>query len=145
MRSKDFIKMGLKNLTRRKLRTSLTILGVVIGTFSIVVMMSLGIAMTEGFEEQIMQMGSLTTITVNKYYQAETGNSEAWTPAQEKELDDNLVTKLKAIPHVEAVTPIQYMSVKLISGKYESWSTICGIEPEAFSYFDFPSLRKADI
>ena len=54
MRSKDFIKMGLKNLTRRKLRTSLTILGVVIGTFSIVVMMSLGIAMSEGFEEQIM-------------------------------------------------------------------------------------------
>ena len=24
--------------------------------------------MTEGFEEQIMQMGSLTTINVNKYY-----------------------------------------------------------------------------
>ena len=76
MRSKDFIKMGLKNLTRRKLRTSLTVLGVVIGTFSIVVMMSLGIAMSEGFEEQIMQMGSLTTITVNKYYRAETENSD---------------------------------------------------------------------
>ena len=43
MRSSDFIKMGLKNLTRRKLRTSLTILGVVIGTFSIVIMLSLNI------------------------------------------------------------------------------------------------------
>ena len=89
--------MGLKNLSRRKLRTSLTILGVVIGTFSIVVMMSLGIAMSEGFEEQIMQMGSLTTITVNKYYHAETGDSEEWTPGQEKELDDNLVSKLNSV------------------------------------------------
>ena len=142
MRSKDFIKMGLKNLTRRKLRTSLTILGVVIGTFSIVVMMSLGIAMTEGFEEQIMQMGSLTTINVNKYYHADTGNSDEWTPGKEKELDDNLVSKLKEIPHVEAVTPIQYMSVKLISGKYESWSTLCGIDPEAFNYFDFPEIEE---
>lgn len=142
MRSKDFIKMGLKNLTRRKLRTSLTILGVVIGTFSIVIMLSLGIAMTEGFEEQIMQMGSLTTITVNKYYHADVGEGEEWTPGQEKELDDNLVTKLKAIPHVEAVTPIQYMSAKLISGKYESWSSICGIDPTAFEYFDFPELEE---
>ena len=142
MRSKDFIKMGLKNLTRRKLRTSLTILGVVIGTFSIVVMMSLGIAMTKGFEEQIMQMGSLTTINVNKYYQVDTGNSEEWVPGKEKELDDNLVAKLKAIPHVEAVTPVQYMSVKLISGKYESWSTLCGIDPEAFNYFDFPEIEE---
>ena len=38
MRKTDFIKMGLKNLARRKLRTSLTVMGVVIGTFSIVVM-----------------------------------------------------------------------------------------------------------
>lgn len=142
MRSSDFIKMGLKNLTRRKLRTLLTILGVVIGTFSIVVMMSLGIAMSEGFEEQIMQMGSLTTITVNKYYHPETENSDEWTPGKEKELDDNLVTKLKAIPHVEAVTPIEYMSVKLISGKYESWSTLCGIDTAAFNYFDFPELEE---
>ncbi len=142
MRSKDFIKMGLKNLTRRKLRTSLTVLGVVIGTFSIVVMMSLGIAMSSGFEEQIMQMGSLTTINVNKYYSADTGNSDEWTPYKEKELDDNLITKLKAIPHVKAVTPIQYMSVELISGKYESWSTLCGIDPSAFDYFDFPELEE---
>ena len=57
MRKSDFIKMGLKNLSRRKLRTSLTVMGVVIGTFSIVVMVSLGIAMTEGYKEQISQMG----------------------------------------------------------------------------------------
>lgn len=142
MRSKDFIKMGLKNLTRRKLRTSLTVLGVVIGTFSIVVMMSLGIAMTKGFEEQIMQMGSLTTITVNKYYQPDTGDSDEWTPSKERDLDDNLVTKLEAIPHVEVATPVQYMSVKLISGKYETWATLCGIKPEAFKYFDFPELEE---
>lgn len=141
MKSKDFVKMGLKNLTRRKLRTSLTVLGVVIGTFSIVVMLSLGIAMTEGFKEQIMQMGSLTTINVNKYYVPET-NSDEYMPGKQKELDDNLVTKLKAIPHVKAVTPIQYMSVKFISGKYESWSTICGVDTSAFEYFDFPEIEE---
>ena len=93
MRKTDFIKMGLKNLARRKLRTSLTVMGVVIGTFSIVVMVSLGIAMTEGYKEQIAQMGSLTTITVNKYYyNADTGISDT------KELDDNLIMDISKIP-----------------------------------------------
>ena len=40
MKRVDFIKMGFKNLWRRKLRTILTIMGVVIGTFSIVIMVS---------------------------------------------------------------------------------------------------------
>lgn len=142
MRSNDFIRMGLKNLTRRKLRTSLTVIGVVIGTFSIVVMLSLGIAMTESFNQEIMQMGSLTTINVNKYYYAENNDTDRWQPGKEKELDDNLVSKLKAIPHVKAVTPIEYMNVKFISGKYESWSTLCGVNPEAFTYFEFPELEE---
>ena len=142
MRSNDFIKMGLKNLARRKLRTSLTVIGVVIGTFSIVVMLSLGIAMTESFNNEIMQMGSLTTINVNKYYYAENNDTDRWQPGKEKELDDNLVSKLKAIPHVKAVTPIEYMNVKFISGKYESWSTLCGVNPEAFTYFEFPELEE---
>ena len=41
MKRIDFVKMGFKNLWRRKLRTILTIMGVVIGTFSIVIMVSL--------------------------------------------------------------------------------------------------------
>jgi len=137
MRKTDFIKMGLKNLARRKLRTSLTVMGVVIGTFSIVVMVSLGIAMTEGYKEQISQMGDLTTITVNRYYyNADTGISDT------KELDDNLIMDISKILHVQCVTPVQYLSVNLISGKYESWSQLCGIDPNAFKYFEFPEIEE---
>lgn len=39
----DLFKMSLDNLFRRKLRTVLTILGVLIGTASIVAMLSLGL------------------------------------------------------------------------------------------------------
>lgn len=141
MRSSDFIKMGLKNLFRRKLRTSLTIIGVVIGVFSIVVMVSLGIAMSEGYKAQLMEMGSLTTITVNKYYYSE-NVGDSYQPAKEKELDDNLVKKLEAIPHVRAVTPIMNMSGRLISGKYESYVSFRGIDPGAFKYFDFPDVEE---
>ena len=46
MRLFDLISMTLRNLLRRKARTLLTMMGVVVGTCAIVVMVSLGLAMT---------------------------------------------------------------------------------------------------
>jgi len=42
MKFSDLLSMSVNNLRRRKLRTFLTVLGVLIGTASIVVMVSLG-------------------------------------------------------------------------------------------------------
>ena len=60
----DVIKMALRNLWKRKLRTFLTILGVIIGTASIVVMVSIGIGMNESFQKQVEEWGSLQVINV---------------------------------------------------------------------------------
>lgn len=53
MNTKDLISMAVRNLLKRKLRTVLTVLGVVIGTASIVVMISIGIGMNESFAKQL--------------------------------------------------------------------------------------------
>lgn len=57
MSTRDLIMMAVRNLWKRKLRTFLTILGVVIGTTSIVVMISIGIGMNESFEKQVEEWG----------------------------------------------------------------------------------------
>jgi len=142
MRKGDFIKMGVKNLWRRKLRTTLTIIGVMIGAFSIIVMVSLGIAMSTNYEEQIMQMGSLTTITVSKYYSVQNEITGSYQPPKQKELDDSLVEQLKKIPHVQAVTPVTNISAIIKSGKYESWINIQGIDPDTIPYFEFPEIEE---
>ena len=49
----DLLRMSVSNLWRRKLRTFLTVLGVIIGTASIVVMISLGLGLTKSTMEQI--------------------------------------------------------------------------------------------
>ena len=69
MKFSDLLAMSLNNLRRRKLRTVLTVLGVIIGTASIVVMMSLGIGLNEMQRELISSYGSLTAIQVR---------SESW-------------------------------------------------------------------
>jgi len=53
----DIIGMCFKNLWRRKLRTLLTVLGVVIGSCAIIVMISLGLGSNAALEYSLKQMG----------------------------------------------------------------------------------------
>ena len=67
MKFSDMLRTAFLNLWRRKLRAFLTVLGMVIGTSSIVVMVSLGIGMREAMIESYSQMGSMTNITVTHW------------------------------------------------------------------------------
>lgn len=64
MKTFDLISMCFRNLFRRKMRTVLTVLGVVIGTCAIIVTVSLGLGMTKIQEEALAQMGDLTKIEI---------------------------------------------------------------------------------
>ena len=57
MRFSDIWKMCAENLKRRKGRTFLTVLGVFIGCCSIIVMVSIGIGMTESQNQMLQNMG----------------------------------------------------------------------------------------
>ena len=63
MRFLDLLRMSSSNLWKRKVRTVLTVLGVVIGVASIVVMISLGLGLSRTQMEQMESYGSLTQIT----------------------------------------------------------------------------------
>ncbi len=144
MKIVDFTSMGFKNLWRRKLRTILTAIGVAIGTFSIVIMLSLGIAMSESYKKQLSEWGNLTKIEINSWnytYDEETGMGAS----QEQKLDDKLVANVKAIEHVRAVTPIIRVSANMKYGKYQSWIQITGIDPETVQYFDFPEVASGEM
>lgn len=67
MKLLDLFLLALSNLRRRKIRTLLTVLGVVIGTASIVVMVSLGLGMSENLLRSFQSAGSLTMITITNY------------------------------------------------------------------------------
>ena len=64
----DLIKLSFSNLWRRKLRSSLTLLGVMIGTASIVSMLSIGLGQSQAMLDMIESSSSLTTIQVMSNY-----------------------------------------------------------------------------
>ncbi len=132
----DLFLMGIKNLWRRKLRTSLTILGVVIGTSSIIVMLSLGFGLTEFFEEQISQWGSLTTINVHKKW------VDPMQPGEkEVDLDDRAIENFRLMANVDAVSPMLEAYGAVINGRYMSQVPIRGIDPGAMEAFGFEAAE----
>lgn len=136
MNSLDLLKMGMNNLWRRKTRTLLTILGVVIGTGSIVIMMSLSIAMEQSQREYIESMGSLNIIDVRsgRYYYDEDMNNRN---KKKVSLDEKAVASFEKMEGVEAVMPIKSAYMKIGAGKMVGRADIMGIKPGVMEAFDF--------
>ena len=130
----DLLRMSTSNLKRRKLRTFLTVLGVVIGTASIVVMISLGLGMQQSLYREVEQSGGLTTIKVSG---AQAGNSMMYSSSRKEEeqptkyINDQLLARLSKLEHVTLASPVYELPVVLLKGGYEGYGQLLATTPEA--------------
>ena len=136
----DLLRMSTSNLKRRKLRTFLTVLGVVIGTASIVVMVSLGLGLQKSVYDEMEQSGGLTTINVTgsgsagggMMHSSNSDKSDKSDKSDEasKYIDDNCVKKFGELEHVKAAAPIYETSAICLKGKYEGNISLYASTPE---------------
>lgn len=122
MRFLDLLRMSSSNLWKRKVRTILTVLGVVIGVASIVVMISLGLGLSKSMMEEYESYGSLTQITV---YQSWNSDDE------DKRLDDDLVKTISNYEHVTSVYPTMQVSAIAKYANYENYLNIRAMPADA--------------
>jgi len=134
----DILGMGFRNLLRRKTRTFLTVIGVVVGATAIVIMLSLGIGMNENLERSIANMGDLTIIDLYEWAwrpNSDSKNNE-WMNAQNT-LDEALLEKIKTWDGVLGATP--YFNVwnftMQIGKKYEpAWTDALAVDASFLPY-----------
>ena len=110
MKISDQVALAAKNLSRRKGRTALTVIGVVVGTCAVIVMISLGIAQNKSYDEMLASWGDLTQIQVYGGSMGVTvsiGGTTVSSSSSEAppKLNDEMVETFKAMDHVIAVTP----------------------------------------
>ena len=133
MKFKDVFLMCLDSLRKQKVRTLLTVIGVVIGTCAIVVMISLGLGMQKSTEEALSQMGDLTLIQIYNW----SGNTEL------EPLDDSMVENFRSHEHVLGVMPIystysyEYSEFSIKSGKYSYNGEIYGVNMSDLDIFGY--------
>ncbi|MCD8039345.1 MAG: ABC transporter permease [Lachnospiraceae bacterium] len=136
MRFSDILLMSISNLWKRKLRTALTVLGVVIGITSIVVMVALGNGLKESMLENYANYSSMTQIEVYSggYYSIDSGEDEV-------RLDKSLINQLLAMEHVESVYPHLSFNVLAKTGQYMGYLNVLGMSQEELLGLDLELSR----
>ena len=132
MKTFDLFSMCVRNLLRRKLRTVLTAIGVMIGSCAIIITISLGLGMTKMQNDALAQMGDLSRIDIFNYGGYRGGGSS--TGGLPPVLDDLALKKIEKLEGVDVVTPLleDYGSIEIWCGdRYQYSSSIMGIYPEA--------------
>ena len=132
MRISDIIFMCLGNLKKSKIRTALTVIGVVVGTCAIMVMISLGVAMKVSMDNMLASMGDLTVIEVYN-----------WSNTQDVVLDDQTMKSIQEMDGVVAATPFYspQIDAQLYSGRNDRYASylynLVGVYPEAMEQFGY--------
>ena len=136
MRASDLFRFSIDNLRRRKGRTVLTVIGVVVGVCAIVVMVSLGIAVNRATDEMLQTWGDLTKIQVYNY------GAQQGTP----DLDDAMVERFRNMQGVVASTPMytprDFWGDVLAgrNGRYMGYGQIVGMDPASVEAMGYPLL-----
>lgn len=132
------IKMTLQNLTRRKSRTILTVLGVVVGCCAIVTMMSIGFGVQNSQQIMLEGMGDLTLIQVYS------------NGRKDSKLDDTAIRKFQNIANVDVAvgkTQLNNVGMTVYAGnndRYQmQWVQVIGINKDAMEKFGFQLLEGA--
>jgi len=128
MRTQNLLKISWKAIVLNKMRTFLTMLGIIIGVASVITMLAIGEGSKESIKTQISSMGS-NMITIRPG--ADSRGGVRMDPSAQKTLTmgdyDAIRTETKLL---SAVSPLVNSGGQSISGSNNWPTTIYGIAPE---------------
>ena len=106
------------NMKRRKVRTFLTVLGVMIGVISVVALLSVGIGVKNEMIDSMVASGSVNQITVY----GENGSKH-----KDRMITDRTISTLASLTNVKDCYPLYEVSVSMKYGEYEYFGNIVGV------------------
>ena len=107
MKASDQFRTGWRNLSRQKLRTTLTIFAIVIGAVSVTVMLSLVTSAKSFLTSSFEKTGEIKRVIVTSHQNLSYRESK-WSNSDGSgvRLTDEIVATLETIDHVNSVSPV---------------------------------------
>ena len=133
----NLIKIAINSLFRNKMRTALTMLGIVIGIASVIAMVSIGQASTQSVKSELSTMGSNMTMIMPARQQR--GGVDMGMSASKSLDNKDLESLVQNTRYVAAVSPMVSSSKQLIYGNNNHSCSISGVSA---SYLD---IRKYEM
>ncbi len=135
------VKLGIKSLLLHKLRSGLTMLGMIFGVCSVIAMLAIGEGASYEAQERIKRLGS-TNIIINsvKPPEAQDNNSGSQSFGIEYGLTYDDAARLQfTIPNVATVLPMRIIRENVTFGRNQEPSQVIGTLPS------YPSMRGMEL
>ncbi len=132
MNAAQIIRTALTALTVNKLRSTLTVLGVVIGVAAVIALMALGEGTQVTVAQNIESLGTdLLFVNPGASYESGSGVRVAWGSARTLTLKDaEALADPDQAPSVLAVAPEVSTNVQVVAGGENTRAQIMGVTPE---------------
>ena len=144
MNKKDIISLCARNLLRRRTRTVLAVIGVVVGVCAIVVMLSIGFGLSKSYQDQIASYGNLHLIELYNYNSGSSAQTEGVINAKS-------LAEIADMEGVGAVTPIirTYGTLYDLDSEKQTSVNITGVDASVWEKFNYglqegTQLKKGD-
>lgn len=133
MKFSDLFKMAAGNLASRKLRTFLTVLGVIIGATAIIIIISIGRGFKFMNSKFYEDMGDMRVLELNSQFTRFDPEMDkpGYQKPKKKPMNNQTIKEVSEIEHIKAVIPMYEASVNLKMGREEaSYVDIIGMPPQ---------------
>lgn len=131
MRLRATVKVAIQSLFTNKVRSLLTMLGVIIGVAAVILLVSIGNGLKAYIADQFEELGTnnLFIAPGNLFGEGSGGFSEdqAAVSFSSNKLKMTDVRELERTSHVESVTPISFNAGRLELGKIKQNTTVLGV------------------
>jgi putative ABC transport system permease protein len=126
----QILRIAMRALARNKLRSALTMLGIIIGVAAVIAMVSVGQGAQQQAQDQIAAMGS-NVLFIGSGAVSRGGMSMGWGATKSLVYDD-MTAILHECPAIAAAAPGTTATAQVVYGN-DNWNTrITGTEPQFF-------------
>lgn len=145
----DILKESWLSISGNKVRSFLTVLGIIIGVMAVVIMVAVGETVQKQIDDQFSSLGTNTIMV--RAGAAQTGGVR--TTAGRNTLTISDAAAIQRLPDVMAATPVQNSSAQVVYGNknwgtsmiggYPEYATVQNIEVERGQFFSMSDIRNA--
>jgi putative ABC transport system permease protein len=130
------LRIALRSLRVNKLRTALTMLGIMIGVGAVIAMVSVGAGAQARVAEQIQSLGSNLIIVLPGSRNA--AGLRLGQGSQVTITEDDALAIAREIPIVQVAAPAVRGGSQVVYGNLNWWTTITGVTADFFEARDWP-------
>ncbi len=139
MNPREVVRVALRALARNKMRTILTMLGIIIGVGAVICTVAIGEGASQQVQQQIQALG--TNMVMVFAGSVNSGGVRMGSQATKTLTPDDAKAILQHVPNVVAVSPVAFTSVQVVYGNQNWFTRAAGASPEYTEIRNWPVVQ----